>query len=93
MRNRVSIAWFSRGGMIEGRVHREWQKKQAQGIKYLHRNFKYGKIGLKEQNKKRANSLGWWHIMPVISALRRFRQQDHNEFETSLAYIMSSKTA
>ena len=34
----------------------------------------------------------WW-LMPVISALGRQRQEDLSEFEASLVYKVSSRTA
>jgi hypothetical protein len=35
----------------------------------------------------------WWWPMPLISALRRQRQVDLIEFEASLVYRVSSRTA
>ena len=51
--------------------------------------FKYLKIIV----FKNACLTGWWRCMPLIPALGRQRQVDLSEFEASLVYKGSSRTA
>ena len=56
------------------------------------KNPKLRKILNQRTKRKKKNKAGWWRT-PLIPALGRQRQEDLCEFEASLVYRVSSRTA